>query len=137
MSGFKLTQNNRKQVSEACTKSIANALEICGGKAETYAKQNCPVDTGRLRNSIGHKVDKEKQTAYIGTNVEYAPFVEFGTGIYYNGGTGGRMSSWSYTNKTGSHVTHGQPAKEYLKKAITEHQSEYRRILKDGLNGKL
>lgn len=58
----------------------------------------CPVDTGHLRQSIGRKVrlyDKsvsgEKKNdgldsyppnegeAYIGTNVEYAPYVEYGT----------------------------------------------------------
>jgi len=55
-----------------------------------------PVDTGRLRGSIGYKVGTEgglrksgsdeavqgsvpKGDAAIGTNVEYAPHVEFGT----------------------------------------------------------
>jgi HK97 gp10 family phage protein len=37
------------------------------------------VDTGRLRNSIVvEKVDKCRYA--VGTNVEYAPYVEFGTG---------------------------------------------------------
>ena len=34
------------------------------------------VDTGRLRGSITHTTDDEY--AYIGTNVEYAPYVELG-----------------------------------------------------------
>jgi HK97 gp10 family phage protein len=58
----------------------------------------CPVDTGHLRQSIGRKVylytgavSGEKKNdglesaptkegeAYVGTNVEYAPHVEYGT----------------------------------------------------------
>lgn len=50
------------------------ALEMIGLKAEKYAKGKCPVDTGRLRNSITHaQIDKE--TEAIGTNVEYAAYV--------------------------------------------------------------
>lgn len=37
----------------------------------------CPVDTGRLRQSINYRVSNTE--AAIGTNVEYAPYVEFGT----------------------------------------------------------
>ena len=54
------------------------ALEIIGGKAESYAKKLCPVDTGNLRNSITHGQLNEN-TEIIGTNVEYAPYVELGT----------------------------------------------------------
>ena len=57
--------------------AIDRALEIIGGMAESYAKQLCPVDTGRLRNSITHKQEGPKTVA-IGTNVYYAPFVELG-----------------------------------------------------------
>lgn len=78
----------------------AKALEMVGLAAEGYAKRLCAVDTGRLRNSITHTTGKgrsdlpdppakpedsmlkgtpEKDTVYIGTNVEYAPYVELGT----------------------------------------------------------
>lgn len=49
------------------------ALEI-----ERDAKYLCPVRTGRLRGSI-HTGSLGKASYYVGTNVEYAPFVEFGT----------------------------------------------------------
>lgn len=48
------------------------ALEAVGITAEAYAKLLCPVDTGRLRNSISHAVDEKEKAVYIGTNVEYA-----------------------------------------------------------------
>ena len=64
--------SHRAAVTDAVTEAIDRAFEICGGKAETYAKQLCPVDTGHLRNSITHK-QEGTDTEAIGTNVEYAP----------------------------------------------------------------
>ena len=45
------------------------------------AKKNCPVDTGRLRASITYRLGKDSTglVGEVGTNVEYATFVEFGT----------------------------------------------------------
>lgn len=60
---------------DALPEQIEQALIAIGMTAETYAKQECPVDTGRLRNSITHEVDMSEQAAIIGSNVEYAAFV--------------------------------------------------------------
>ncbi len=48
---------------------------------EGTAKRLCPVDTGRLRASITHALNRDAKglVAYIGTNVAYAIFVELGT----------------------------------------------------------
>ena len=64
--------SNRAAVLAAVNSANSRALEIMGGKAESYAKQLCPVDTGRLRNSITHQ-QMDENTEAIGTNVEYAP----------------------------------------------------------------
>ena len=66
-------KDNSQQILSALEKGKHNALTAIGSTAETYAKQETPVDTGRLRNSISHAVDGE--AAYIGSNVEYAAFV--------------------------------------------------------------
>ena len=63
---------NRAAVLAAVSDAKARALEIMGGKAESYAKQLCPVDTGNLRNSITHQ-QMDENTEAIGTAVEYAP----------------------------------------------------------------
>lgn len=68
---FKMKNDFSALVKEAASSQIEKALEKVGLSAERYAKLACPVDTGRLRNSISHTHDKN--TAYIGTNVEYAP----------------------------------------------------------------
>lgn len=67
--------DNSAEVLDEMRVKIAAALEAIGGQAEMYAKEECPVDTGRLRSSISHATDDN--TAYIGTNVEYAPAVEY------------------------------------------------------------
>lgn len=74
---LKVVTNNSQVALEELDVAKVRALEIIGLKAESYAKRQCPVDTGRLRNSISHATDED--TAYIGTNVEYAPYVELGT----------------------------------------------------------
>lgn len=55
--------------------AVLRALEKIGMTAEGYAKDLCPVDTGNLRNSITHVVDEGGGAVYIGSNVEYAPYV--------------------------------------------------------------
>ena len=54
---------------------IRQALNLMGEAVEGHAKTDCPVDTGQLRNSITHRLQDGAE--YVGTNVEYAPYVEF------------------------------------------------------------
>lgn len=123
--------DNSKEVLAKKERTLAKALEQCGLLGENYAKKNCPVDTGALRNSISHKVVMSEEAAYIGTNQEYGPYVELGTGIYISGG---RPTPWVYQDAKGNwHMTHGQRAQPYLKPAVADHASQYRAILEDAL----
>lgn len=72
-----VVQDNTEEIMSLVKSQITVALEAVGLQGEAYAKRYCPVDTGRLRNSITHTTDED--SAYIGTNVEYAPYVEYGT----------------------------------------------------------
>ena len=72
-------EDNREAIANAIDRALVAALEEVGLVAEGYAKRACPVDTGRLRNSITHIVDEGTSHVIIGTNVEYAPYVELGT----------------------------------------------------------
>lgn len=81
--------DNSKEVLEALHSQLEIALEAIGQAAETNAKleitsgvYDTPESpfyrrTGNLRNSISHAADSD--TAYVGTNIEYAPYVEMGT----------------------------------------------------------
>lgn len=92
---------------------IPVALEACGLEAERLAKQLCPVDTGRLRNSITHQ-QADDYTEEIGTNVEYAPYVEAGHSLP-NGGT--------------------VPPRPFLAPALNENTDKYKSIITAYLQG--
>lgn len=99
--------DNSKEVSEDIKAALLRGLETCGLVAEGYAKKLAPVDTGNLRNSITHDVDDGEPAAYIGTNVEYAPYQELGT----------------------VHMV----AHPFLKPAVADHANEYRKIIENEL----
>lgn len=69
------TANVTKQV-ELDVKQI---VKETGYQIEADAKLLSPYETGHLRRSISTEVSTDGMSAEIGTNVEYAPFVEFGT----------------------------------------------------------
>ena len=71
---FNLVDHSPQTMAEL-NRKIKLALQLIGEAAEGYAKDDCPVDTGRLRNSITYKV--VDGDCYIGTNVKYAKYVEF------------------------------------------------------------
>lgn len=123
-------KSNLPEVQNATDEAILRALEKCGLVAERYAKKSCPVDTGALRNSITHTVDGN--TAYIGTNMEYAPYIEFGTGIHAE--EGGRKTPWSYQDGKGNwHRTDGYVAHPFLRPAVSDHTTEYKQIIESEL----
>ena len=65
---------------------------------ESEAKNKVPVDTGALRRSINTKI--YDTYGVVGTNLEYAPYVEFGTGLFASNGDG-RKTPWSYQSADG------------------------------------
>ena len=126
-------QDHSSEVSAEIKAALLRGLEKCGLAAEGYAKKLCPVDTGNLRNSITHVVDEDEPAVYIGTNVEYAPYVELGTGIYAEGG-GGRPTPWVYQDAKGNwHYTRGNKAHPFLKPALADHTQTYKNIFEDEL----
>lgn len=128
-------EDHSDEVLEALESACQRALEKCGLVGEGYAKKLCPVDTGSLRNSITHTVaDNGERAAYVGTNSEYAVYVECGTGIYY---PGGRQTPLTYQDENGDwHLTHGQRAKPYIKPAVADHVDQYKKIIESELKGK-
>jgi len=130
----KLLDDNTELVLQACAEQLIKALEECGLVAEGYAKMACPVDTGGLRNSISHEVVEENNeiVCYIGTNMEYASYVEYGTGVYAE--EGGRMTPWTYQDSKGEwHRTNGIRPQPYLRPAVSDHTDEYRSIVENEL----
>jgi HK97 gp10 family phage protein len=99
----------------AMEEAIEAALTACGMKAEEYAKRELNgdfgaprrIDTGRLRASVANKVVKSENVVYVGTNVEYGPYVHEGTD---------RMAP-----------------NRFLRNAVERHRDEYNQIIKDAM----
>lgn len=123
-----ITDNSNEILKELGDKT-PQILEAIGLTAEAYAKMLTPVDTGRLRNSITHAV--KGNDVYIGTNVEYGIWHELGTGIFATDGQG-RKSPWAFQDSKGVwHYTKGVKPKHMLKKAASEHSTEYKAIIEN------
>lgn len=126
---FSIKTDNADKVCKELEAAVERALEICGGKAETYAKKLCPVDTGLLRNSITHAIGGKSpavqsysaskgnksgsysgtvgspgdNTVYIGSNVEYAAYNEL----------------------------HHRTNSGFLRKACENHKDEYKAVFEN------
>lgn len=123
------------EVLEAFEEGCLRALERCGLQGEGYAKDECPVDTGALRNSISHKVDPGEPAVYIGTNAEHGGYVELGTGRYSTTGGGTPKDHWAYMGDDGKiHIGKPMKPRPYLKPAVANHVGTYRNIFKDELS---
>lgn len=123
-------ESNVEEVKEELKDAITRALERIGDAAVGFAQELCPVDVGTLRGSITKDIVGEE--VYIGTNIEYAPYIEFGTGIYAE--NGGRQTPWSYMDEKGEwHHTNGAQPHPFLRPAATEHGAEYAAIFEDEL----
>ncbi len=99
--------NNVQLAKDELKAAVERALMECGATAENYSKINAPVDTGRLRNSMDHKMVSDNTVA-IGTNVEYAIYQELGT-------------------------SRGVKPKRFLTNAVRDHIGEYADIIRKNL----
>lgn len=110
MKGFNnIVRKLQKAVPAAAEETVkASCLAM-----EATAKEKCPVDTGRLRDSINTRIEKEDGdiTGIVSTDVEYAGYVEHGTS---------KMS-----------------AKPYMKPAFDEHKKDIENYFIETLKHKL
>lgn len=115
-------------------KTINQALGKACAVVERAAKEKAPKDTGELRKSITSKV--ENNQGIIFTPLEYAPYVEYGTGLFAEDGNGRQDVPWHYQDDKGQwHTTSGMKPQPFMRPALNEHRQEILRILKEGIKG--
>lgn len=68
-----------KEMGRRAKDGIDKVLLQAGYLVEKEAKIRCPVDTGRLRASITTRLGQGEKAVAVGSNVEYAAAVEFGS----------------------------------------------------------
>lgn len=105
--------DNLDEVLSALDGALEKGLVKIGAAAQGYAKDNTPVRTGTLRDSIGVEVKSDEKAAYIGTmegrfpGKPYGKYVELGA--------------------------RGRPGVHMLQRAGSEHGSEYKQIMENAM----
>ena len=115
--------------------AIASAMQDACNLVEGSAKDKAPKDTGALRRSITSKIEinGSEIDGIVFTPLEYAPYVEYGTGLYAENGNG-RQTPWVYRDDKGDyHYTHGQHPQPFLRPALEENKDEIIQIIKEAL----
>ena len=115
--------------------SLTNSsrFEMAIGKAcalvERSAKEKAPKGNGELRRSITSKV--EGTTGIVFTALEYAPYVEYGTGLFAENG-GRKDVPWNYQDDKGEwHSTSGQHPQPFMRPALDENREQIKRIISE------
>jgi phage gpG-like protein len=150
MAGVDITDNSA-EVRAALEQAKARALEIIGGKAESYAKglvaplgpKGNPMRsdiTAQVRNSIEHRVDGD--TVLVGSNLDFAAYVELGTGNKYEPsadwiettvkkGPNSGLSKWFFFDEEQGRVRIGLPMSPtpFLRPAVENHLDEYKNVI--------
>lgn len=103
---------------------------------EGEAREKAPKRTGNLKGSIESKVERQGNTitATVFTPVHYAPFQEWGSGLFAVNGDG-RKTGWAYEDElTGKTVfTRGNRPHPFLGPALRENADVVMHILQEGL----
>ncbi|HFR3844653.1 HK97-gp10 family putative phage morphogenesis protein [Streptococcus suis] len=119
----------KRELERAMIRGLIKAAMLVEGQAVLLV----PTKTGALKKSIGYKVNESELVAYVGTNCEYAIYVEFGTGEFAENGNG-RQGGWVYRTPDGEvHFTYGMEPQPYLRPAFRQNQKAVREILADCL----
>ena len=135
-SGFKFTDNSKK-VKGQMDDAMFRALESAALIVEASAKALAPVgDSGELRDKIDHNVKDGANgpQAKIGSPLDYAMYVEYGTGEFAENGAG-RKGGWSYQTPDGEwHHTDGMQPQPFLRPAFRENKANIENVIGQKFN---
>ncbi len=132
LNGVPQAKSRVKNLSKASLAQVAEGVNKAAAIVLGGAKADCPVDTGLLRSSIHMtpaNTSGSRVSAEVGTNVEYAPYVEFGTG------SRGGYPYETKTKLTYSKSVKGQAAQPFLGKSLHDNKDTVKAIVSGALNG--
>lgn len=111
--------------------AYSKGLEKGCAIVERAAKQKAPKGNGELRRSITSEV--KDLEGYVYTPLEYAPYVEYGTGLFAESG-GRKDVPWNYKDDEGNwHSTSGMHPRPYMRPALNENREEILRVIKESI----
>lgn len=123
LKSFEVSQERLEQtLMKACLLVERRAKEI----TDTFR------DTGELGRSISSRVEGDIGIVY--TPLEYAPYVEYGTGLFAENGNGRKDVPWHYQDDKGEwHTTYGRQPVPFMRPALDQCREDIKRILREGL----
>ena len=146
------------------TSTIVSAMQDACDLVEGAAKYKAPKDTGALKRSITNRVEVigNEVDGIVFTPVEYAPYIEYGTGLYAENGNG-TSGYWVYVGdkdydpnrkKSGkrytlqeakqivaimrskgleAYYTNGMHPQPFMRPALKENEQNIKKKLKEGI----
>ena len=123
---------------EAMRVAVEGAVRDSCDVIEADAKARCPRDTGFLRSSIASEVQPWFGAVFgrVGTNVNYAPYVHEGTGLFSRTGLGRKDVPWRWQDDKGVwHTTSGQKPQPFLEEAADANRERIVAIFAEHLKG--
>lgn len=117
----------------AMTEAMKKAVLL----VERSAKQKVPKGNGELGRSITSdvEVDVNEIRGIVYTPLEYAPYVEYGTGLFAEAGDGRKDVPWCYKDDEGEwHSTSGMRPRPFMRPALNENREQIKRLLEDAHN---
>lgn len=133
-----VAKNLQKMAHEIAMKRLKNAVAKACYMVHADVVRNTPVNTNILRSSEAVDVKQKKNAVIgiVGTNVKYAPFVEFGTGVYAKNGHG-RQTPWTYYADAGRYHgfyrTKGQKPKLMFTNAFEKNKEKIYQIVEEAM----
>ena len=118
------------------TSKLTGAVDKACLFVEGEARRKAPKRTGELRRSIESKVENngDEIIGTVFTPLEYAPYVEYGTGLYAESG-GRKKVPWAYKDeKTGELIwTAGQHPHPFMRPALNDNRNAIIATIKEGI----
>jgi HK97 gp10 family phage protein len=128
----------KTEIEKLLEKGMEKALLIIDRDAKIECTDS--VDEGRLRASLGYDIEsnEDEVRGRYGTNLDYAPYIHQGTGIYAIDGNG-RKTPWFWEGDSvkweGKHLTRGQKPNPFIQKAIDKNRDKISEIFKETMEG--
>lgn len=146
--------------SKLSPENTRKALLKAGALVERSAKQKAPNDSGELARNVQFEVDAQGTTCTVFNPLEYAPYIEYGTGelaekektsgywvfVGESGGTSDKKSGKRYTLEEAKKIvaimrskgieayyTKGQKPQPFLRPALTENENKIMDLLEGAL----
>lgn len=126
-----------KRLEDRIDSNEEEVLKKACAVVERNAKQLATKgETGELARTITFTIVEEngEKAGLVFSPLEYAPYVEYGTGLFAENGNGRKEVPWFYQDEKGAwHKTSGMHPHPFLRPALQQSRKQIDRIVKGGL----